>query len=235
MKRILIVPLALLFAAGSALASPLCGSASLSSYISAYGTNDVTNACQIGDKLFYDFSYSGSTLAPDSSGITVDLFAGATPADPGLSFGSFGFAVYGGQTLDATITYSVATVSGSSLLEDYSLDIAGAYFDGSAITGIGSVTESFSNPAVGPLVDAIVPGGVNSVSGAVIFNPHVSGTTVTTAIHMTLPETDETGFITISGVNEGFSEQLPEPGVVVLIGSGLCFLGLRRKARKTRA
>ena len=220
--------------AGIAAANPACTATGLDQYI--LNNSTLATACQVGDILFYGFSYSGSALAPADTLVSVDVVSGSSTSNPGLSFGSFGFLAYGGQTLDATITYSVATVSGANLLDDYSLDIAGAYFagKGSPTTGIGSVTESITNPVVTSLVDAIVPGGVNSVSGHVVFDPPVSGTTVTTSIHMELPAGDK-GYLTISGIDESFSERLPEPGAVVLIGSGLCFLGLRRKARKTLA
>jgi len=152
-----------------------------------------------------------------------------------LRVSSFGFLVYGGETLDATITYNVVTLSGASILEDYSLNMAGAYVGSTptlgANQGTGTVTESFSSPTGSSLVDQVVPGGVSTISGHLAFSPYFSGTTVTTTIHMVLPESDP-GYITISAIQEGFSEQLPEPYAVVLIGSGLCFLGVCRKRVK---
>jgi hypothetical protein len=239
MKRTVVVLFALLLLAGAAVASPVCVKAGLNVYIANYNTADLNNSCQIGDKIFYDFSFDsslGQSLGPvpgpnpDEVGVNPDPGNGTT--NPGLFFSSFSFLAYGGDTLDATIRYSVATVSGSSLIEDYTLEIAGAYIpliEGLPALGPGIVTESFSNPELS-LLNQVGLGGTTVVAH-VGFTPFVSGTTVTTNIHMSLPASDE-GYLTISAIREHFSEQIPEPYATVLIGSGLCFLGLRRKRVK---
>jgi hypothetical protein len=113
----LIVPFVLLFLAGSAVASPLCASATgLSAYIANY--QGFANACLIGDKLFYDFSFvvNGGTVIPDVGAITITPDVTSPILNPGLRISSGAFFLFVGQTLDATITYRIATESGSALL-----------------------------------------------------------------------------------------------------------------------
>lgn len=224
MKRTLIVPLALLFLAGSAVASSVCTLAGLDVYVASY--NGQNNACQIGNMFFYDFAYIASYdagAAPLASQIRIRPDAANPITNPGLIISSGAFSIFSGM-LDATITYSVATVSGSALLEDYSLLIAGSH--PGSLPGYGIVTASFSNLEGSPLVTSFGPGDSSVTSAHVAFTPFIPGTTVTTR----LQESSGVGdFVTISAIQEHFSEQIPEPYAAVLLGSGLVLLGLRRK------
>ena len=126
---------------------------------------------------------------------------------------------FDGGSLDVTITYSIATGSGSAIMSGYSLTLAGT-----ATSGVGIVTETFSNsPAGTPLVTDLSANGTASAN----FLPWVSGTTVTTQLHLQSAGTDDT--VSISAVREHFLETVPEPYETVLIGSGLLFFGLYRK------
>src|ERR1017187_1734893 len=142
MKRMMIVPLGLLLLlAGSAVASPLCGSngvgATLSAWESSY--NGIGNACLIGDKLFYDFqlTVNGGTVTPVPSLINLSADTTHPGSNPGLKIQTGEFFLFGGDTLDATISYNVATASGKALIEDYSLAIAGG--NGNRTAGFGTV------------------------------------------------------------------------------------------------
>jgi hypothetical protein len=226
--------------AGSGVASTLCANAGLDFYAANY--NGFANACRIGDKLFYNFTYSASTTGggsaplPSESAVIPDPGNGFS--NPGLIFSVGGFVVSNNHTLTADITYSVATLSGSTVMEDYSLSIAGSHTAAPIGLGSGSVTESFSNaPAGSPLVATVGPLGGSSLSGHVNFLPWVNSATVTTHIFLQSPALG-TGsprdIVTISAIQEHFSEAVPEPYETVLIGSGLLFFGLFRK-RTTRS
>jgi hypothetical protein len=214
MKRMLIVPFALLLLAGSAAASPiLCPVATLGQYISDYSTR--AGACQIGNLLFYDFVLTGSAGVASTT-VTPDTTDPVT--DPGIQFSNMVIVAGAGHTMDVSIAYKVATLSGSALIEDYSLSM----ITGSGAKGSGTVTVSFDNTGE-KLFD-----GVGNFSGTPVshidLSPFVNGAQVTTAISVT----GTTGFAGISIAQVNFSEQIPEPYEAVLIGSGLLLLGLRR-------
>ena len=203
MKKILLISLTMLILASVAVASPLCASGvHLDQYIANY--SGISNACQIGDKLFYDFGFSSSVPATVTAAQTaIGLDPGDGVTDPGIIFSNGNFWVFAGETLDVTITYSIATNSGSAVMSGYSLTMAGS--DTPTGMGTGVVTETFSNNPVGtPLVTAI---GANGTANA-NFLPWVSGSTVTTQLHLQSQGTD---LVSISAVQEHFSETVPEP------------------------
>ncbi len=235
MKRILLISLALLIMASGGFASQLCtNNVGLDQYIANYA--GINNACQIGDKLFYDFGYSSSLAPsgtpPSASGVSIAPVPGDGYSDPGILFSVGGFLVFPGKTLDATITYTVATLSGSAVMEGYSLDIAGSHTGQPTGAGSGSVTESFSgNPLGTPLVTSVGPFAAATLSAETDILPWVSSTTVTTQIHLQSP-VDGNDRVTISAIEEHFAEAVPEPYETILIGSGLLFFGLWRKRVK---
>jgi hypothetical protein len=238
MRKIVLLLVALMMLAGSAMASPvLCANAGLDVYQAAY--TGFSNACQIGDKLFWNFTYSASsspdaTAAPVANETAVIPDPGDGVTNPGLIFSVGGFLVFPGESMTATITYQIATLSGSALIEDYSLLIAGSHTAQPNGQGTGSVTESFGNSPVGtPLVASIGPDGLTSLAGHVEFSPFVAGTTVTTLIQLQSPNDGLNDRVTISAIQEHFSETVPEPYESTLIGSGLLVLALQlRRARK---
>jgi hypothetical protein len=221
MKKLLLILLTLLILASSGLANQLCAyNVGLDQYIANYA--GINNACQIGDKLFYDFSFSpptGSIATAAGTAVLPDPGDGVT--DPGLIFSNGSFLAFGGGSLDVIITYSIATNGGSAVMSGYTLTLAGS--DTPTGEGSGVVTETFSNsPAGTPLVTALGANGTASAN----FLPLVSGTTVTTQLHLQSAGPD---VVSISAVQEHFLETVPEPYETVLIGSGLLFFGLYRK------
>src|SRR3974390_2390771 len=111
MKKLLLISLGLLILASSGLANQLCTKVGLDQYIANYA--GINNACQIGDKLFYDFTFSSSLpLAVTAAQTAVQPDPGDGVTDPGIIFSNGNFWVFAGQTsLDVTITYSIATNS----------------------------------------------------------------------------------------------------------------------------
>jgi hypothetical protein len=235
MKRFLLISLTLLIMASGGIASTLCTyGGSLDQYIANYA--GINNACQIGDKLFYDFAYSASEgptgTAPTPSQTTILTDPGDGVTNPGIIFSTGGFFVSPGRILDATITYSVATLSGASVIEGYDLSISGSHTAQPTGLGSGTVTESFSNaPAGTPLVTSVGPLGAGVFSAHDDFLPWSGGTTVATQVHMQSPSSGPFDLVTISVIQEHFSEaaNVPEPYETTLIGSGLLFLGVWRK------
>src|SRR5689334_3900480 len=136
MKR-LIVLLVLLGAISSiGMANSLCVSGnSLQSYETSYST--FSNACVIGDKLFWGFNLSAGSgsqgFEPPASGISVATFPGDRFTDIGISLNSSGWAADPGFPIDAIITYNVATISGSAVIKDATLTITGT------LTGAGDI------------------------------------------------------------------------------------------------
>jgi hypothetical protein len=239
MTKTLVILFALLMLASGGIASTLCATnAGLDTYVANY--NGFANACLIGDKLFYNFTYSASTTgggsAPLANETSVIPDAGDGVSNPGLIFSVGGFVVSNGRTLDSTISYTVATLGGNLVMEDYSLAIAGSHSNTTTGQGSGSVTESFSNAPTGtPLVTSVGPLGLSTLTGHVDFLPWVSSATVTTQIHLVSPAGGGLDLVTISAIQEHFSEApTPEPYESLLIGSGLLVFGLVRR-RATRS
>jgi hypothetical protein len=214
----------------------LCANAGLDYYQTQY--TGFSNACQIGDKLFWNFTYTASSspdpnAAPVANETSVIPDPGDGVTNPGLIFSVGGFLVFPGESMTATISYQIATLSGSALIEDYSLVIAGSHTAQPTGQGSGTVTESFGNaPAGTPLVASVGPGGSTQLTGHVDFTQYVVGTTVTTVIQLQSPNSAPSDIVTISAIQEHFSEVVPEPYESVLIGSGLLFLGMRLRRKK---
>jgi hypothetical protein len=233
MKKMLLISVTLLILTSGGIASTLCTkNVGLDQYIANYV--GINNACQIGDKLFYDFAYSASSTPignqPAASETAVVPDAGDGFSNPGIIFSVGGFLVFPGETMDATIIYTVATLSGSSVIQGYALTMAGSHTAEPTGLGSGGVTESFTNtPAGTPLVTTIGPLGSNFNATSIGFLPWVGSTTVTTQIHLQSPDSGPTDIVTISAIQEHFSENVPEPYETLLIGSGLLFFGLWRK------
>ena len=180
MKRLLVLGSMLLVLACSGVAAPLCGNnAGLDMYIANYA--GFASACQIGDKLFYDFGYSASSTPvgnqPSASETSVIPDRGDGITNPGLVFSVGGFLVFPGETMDATITYSVATLSGSALMQGYSLTMAGSHTAANTGgLGFGSVTESFTNAPTGsPLITSVGPGPAGVFRPTSTFFPWFPG------------------------------------------------------------
>jgi hypothetical protein len=220
----LIIPLALLFLAGGAAASSICAQVGLDQYVS--NNSGLGNACYIGDKLFYNFTYTVNVGPGPSAGqITVAPDPGDGLTSPGLIFSSGSLRVFAGGAMDVTIQYDVLTVSGSAVIDDYLLSMAGAHTQTLGL-GVGSVTESFSNAPT--MVTQVGPGTFSVSTQHESFSPWVSGTHVTTEVSLTSPA-GSGDVVTVSAVQEHFSEEIPEPYQAVLIGSGLLLLGLWRR------
>src|SRR5215471_13301817 len=136
MKRTLFLMLA---SAGMAAANPLCLSDTIANYIANY--TSMATACQVGDKLFYNFGYlptASHATAPDATQVTVTGDP-SNPNEPGLIFASSGWTVSGISTsafnvnIDSNIRFTVSTIGLNPIIVDGSLTFAGT----ESVTGLG--------------------------------------------------------------------------------------------------
>jgi hypothetical protein len=191
-------------------------------------------SCGIDDKTFFNFSYStaGTTPMPSSS-ITVNPIT--TFHNPGFLFNA-PWGVTSGQTQDSLVGFTVTVNPGGALITDLSLSMFGAGFVG---TGVVSVAETYC------LGDTFSDGCAHGTPGSLLtildsstskLFDHASFAGVTEIDVMKdielLGGTDGSAAL-LSGVENQFSETstTPEPGSLVLFGSGIvCLAGaLRRK------
>ena len=237
MKRIILICAALAAMSGVAPANPLCASNTIAYYIQNYV--DANSACMVGDKLFYNFNYSGTSsgaTAPTSAQVNV-VGDGSNPNEPGLIFSSSGWTVNGTATaanplyIDSNINFTVAVIGLLPLITDASLDFAGQFaVTGQGVSDIGETVTLGGGPSTIGL-------GVDSNAGPFTdvktFAP-VSFVRVSKDLIVTVPRSlagPTTGSASITQFREGFSEIAPEPVSLIMFGSGLvgiAILGRRR-------
>lgn len=238
-KRILIalacaITLSLFTAAATPV--PACqDGATLATYFS-YGSL----GCQIGDKIFSNFSYtgpSGTGVAPTPAGITVNTINGTNiifPGDIGLSFNGT-WDANAGQTADGNIAFQVTVAGGGpQQIEDAGI------VQSAGITGNGQskVTENGCSGAVYPCtatwgVVTLQNGQVNNFANDTIFTP-----TGTISVTKDINVIGNNGTASITNVIDVFSQTtVPEPRTVSLFLGMALFAGiaLRKKFAAARS
>jgi len=248
MKRIALFLLAAMMFAGIAAATPVCiNGDTLASYMLLGNTG-----CTIGDKLFTNFGYLPSVsgpraVAPTSSEIAILTLPGDGISDPGLAFSSGGWAAYanntyqiGSQDVGSTITFTVAALSGATLIKDATLSTTAGIPLGT--TGTAKVTETLNVGQTqipgSPLTTVFGVNGADHIEFVDEGGVAVSALNVSTVIQVHAEANrDGAHLVTLSVVEEHFSElvSVPEPYQALLLGSGLLFFGLRSKWRSRRS
>lgn len=229
MRRSLVLLSALTLFALIGSANPLCTINTIDYYTQNY--TSFTTACQVGDKLFFNFSYtptSAGATAPDATQVNV-IGDSSDPNEPGLIFSSSLWTVSATNPtrnvyVDSSISFTVATVDLSPLIKDATLSFLGQFTTtGQGDAFIGETLLLGGGPAGASL-------GVDSQGGpfasGTIFAP-VSFLTVSKDLQVTVRR-NQSGSATITSFREGFSE-IPEPVSGFLIGSGLLGFALWRR------
>jgi len=190
----------------------------------------------VGDKLFYDFIYSGTSIGGVTpvSGSQVNVVGDpSNPLEPGLVFSSTAWTVsspggtHGTLDLDSSIQFTVVTVDGRPLIDDASLNFAGH----ETVTGVAGadIAETVRPDGIPPGISFHVD-STGPFSSTVNFPSPVSLVTVSKDLVVIVPP-NQAGSATITQFREGFSENVPEPVGAFLIGSGLLGFGLLRRRR----
>jgi PEP-CTERM motif len=192
-------------------------------------------SCGIDDKTLSNFMYSG-TSNPPGFGLPAGSVAVSpitSPGNPGLQFSAGWFASTSSGILeeDSLLQYAVNVNPGGSLIKDVSLSIGGV-----AWAGTGDVTVN-ETVCLGAMLPACSGGQVktlsvfDSSSGSQLFDsitfPAVSEVDVEKDISI---QAGTNGKASLSLVTNQFSE-VPEPGSIMLLGSGVLGLAgvLRRR------
>jgi hypothetical protein len=206
MRKLMVIMAAALVLCG-AFAMSAQATSTLADYI-ALGSTGVT----IDDKLFFDFSYSGSgfggAVAIPADGITVTPLT--DPLNPGILFNA-PWSVGPGQALDSLIQFKVQVLPGGNPIKDVSAEMVAF---GTSPDGIITVAETTT---FGNLLLHSNGGTVSSAE--ITFSPTMGVINVAKDISVN----GNSGIAALSGVTNRFSE-VPVPPAVLLFGTGL--LGL---------
>ena len=194
-------------------------------------------SCGITDQTYSNFVYSGSSNPPGygipAGSIVVTPIT--TAGNPGFQFSAGWFASTSSAVLeeDSLIQYTVNVNQGGSPITDLSLSMGGV-----AWTGTGSVTVD-ETACLGAMLPACSGGQViklsvfDSSSGTKLFDSATfAGVTEVDVDKDITVAAGTNGSASLSVVTNQYSEgAAPEPGSIVLFGSGVLGLAgvLRRK------
>jgi hypothetical protein len=218
-KLLVLVVLAVAFSAVASADPILCTDASLTN-LQALINQSQAGGCYVQDKLFTNWSYSGTTAATNV-GFNV-IFSAAIP---GIDVHGFSFTPKDDVGLPSIWT------------ADFSLGYTISVIQPSVMTIIG-VTDQMM---LGPTANSSTTSWTHS--NGYNFNLSQGGSTTGSSLFPGVTSVDSLAVVTIPGgtgsyvvsLEEDFTQiSTPEPMTFVLIGTGLVGLGLiRRRVRKS--
>ncbi len=198
-------------------------------------------SCNIGDKTFSDFAYTGTSSPPGFAiqAGSVGVTPITTPGNPGFQWSAPWFASTSAGILaqDSLFQFNVNVAPGGAPITDLSLSISGV---GNIGTGTVVVDETACLGAVlptcsgGQFVTLEVFSGPNGqlLSDTVSF----AGVTEVSVSKDVEIQAGTNGQATLSVVSDQFSEgtsTVPEPGTLSMFGAGaLALAGYARRKMK---
>lgn len=208
----------------------MVGSAGAVSYSLQDLINTGSTGITIGDKTFYDFSYTGTSGAPTASQIQTQFIA--TPGDPGLSFtaptgnGGTLWSLGTGGNMDSKISFYVQVNNPSAPINDISLMF------GAQATGGGSVDVTENVYSGGTSVGGLYVNvdGYTQLNDSFGFTGGATYTNLFVTKDIAL-STLFGGTAAITNVANQYSE-VPVPATLLLFAPGLLGLvGVRKRLK----
>jgi hypothetical protein len=186
-------------------------------------------SCGLGDTTAANFSYStsGSSQMPATS-ITVNPITAQN--NPGLLFNAPWGAV-GSDTQNSLIGFTIT--AGSAEIDDLSLIMFGASTVGNGLVTVSETYcagDTFANLCANGIegtLSTYLGNSLSKLSDSATFGA-VSVVDVVKSVN--LLGGGSGSFAVLGGVENQFSEVVPEPGSLVLLGSGIgCLAGVMRR------
>ena len=210
MRSVAVVAISVIGLATSAYAAPITSNPTI---VSGNMTFDNFTSCNV---------VGGVSLTCGQ--IDVSAHTSVSPPDP--TNGDFGIRIQGafnaGTTSeDVTFQYDGHITGG--VFHDASM-----YFNGTAVT---SVTEDIFNLANGDLISRFSVSNPGSSTADIILSENATDIRMVKDIGLNFTSPGPT---TISIVDQQFSQTVPEPASLAVLGVGLLALGVRRQRRKSR-
>lgn len=234
MKRKYVLALAAFLTAGTGLtyAAPACLTTETLSSLIALGSG----GCEIGDKVYNNFSYSPGTGGADPTAAQVNVGVDNQTGifQTGLQFGTSGpvwtdptFTVGYTVTVDPTACASIYGAGDTCQVADSQLAFQGALAGSSNTAGI-EATFSGASPGSVSVNDLTVGSNVNQIA----FSPDWTTSTISiggTGASVTYP-IDSFGL----DIYQQVTSAVPEPATLGLVGCSLLGLGMLRRKQSRR-